>query len=64
MEVYRITGEPITKLQAEQPKINHIVTIFYNYALMPDQLELHQRIEQRLSKMWILVFLNEVEELI
>ena len=31
---------------------------------MPDRLELHQRIEQRLSKMWDIGFLNEVEELI
>lgn len=64
LEVYRITGEPITKLQAEQPKNQPYRYIFHNYALMPDRLELHQRIEQRLSKMWSIGFLNEVEELI
>lgn len=64
LEVYRITGEPITKLQAEQPKNQPYRYIFHNYALMPDRVELHQRIEQRLSKMWGIGFLNEVEELI
>ena len=28
LEVYRITGQPITKLQAEQPKMYHIDTHF------------------------------------
>ena len=64
LEVYRITGQPITKLQAEQPKNLPYRYIFHNYALMPDRVELHQRIEQRLSKMWNIGFLNEVEELI
>lgn len=64
LEVYRITGEPITKLQAEQPKNQPYRYIFHNYALMPDRVELHQRIEQRLSKMWSIGFLNEVEDLI
>lgn len=64
LEVYRLTGEPITKLQAEQPKNQPYRYTFYNYALMPDRLELHKRIEQRLSKMWDIGFLNEVEELI
>ncbi|MGV0885649.1 tRNA (adenosine(37)-N6)-dimethylallyltransferase MiaA [Acinetobacter venetianus] len=64
LEVYRITGEPITKLQAEQPKNQPYRYTFHNYALMPDRLELHKRIEQRLSKMWEIGFLNEVEGLI
>ncbi|MDA3509219.1 tRNA (adenosine(37)-N6)-dimethylallyltransferase MiaA [Acinetobacter junii] len=64
LEVYRLTGEPITKLQAEQPKNQPYRYTFHNYALMPDRLELHKRIEQRLSKMWDIGFLNEVEELI
>ena len=64
LEVYRITGEPITKLQAEQPKNQPYRYNFYNYALMPDRLELHQRIEQRLNQMWEIGFLNEVESLI
>ncbi len=64
LEVYKITGEPITKLQAEQPKNVPYRYIFYNYALLPDRVELHQRIEQRLSKMWDIGFLSEVEALI
>ena len=64
LEVYRITGEPITKLQAEQTKNQPYRYKFHNYALMPDRVELHQRIEQRLSKMWSIGFLNEVEGLI
>ncbi len=64
LEVYRITGEPITKLQAEQPKNLPYRYIFHNYALMPDRVELHQRIEQRLNKMWNIGFLREVESLI
>mgnify|MGYP002662696051 CR=1 FL=1 len=64
LEVYRITGEPITKLQAEQPKNQPYRYNFYNYALMPDRLELHKRIELRLQKMWEIGFLNEVEYLI
>ena len=64
LEVYRITGQPITKLQAEQPKNLPYRYIFHNYALMPDRVELHQRIEQRLNKMWSIGFLREVESLI
>ena len=64
LEVYRITGEAITKLQASQPKnINYRYT-FHNYALQPDRVQLHQRIESRLKKMWGIGFLNEVENLI
>ena len=64
LEVYRLTGQPITKLQAEQPKNLPYRYIFNNYALVPDRLELHKRIEQRLQLMWRNGFLNEVEFLI
>lgn len=64
LEVFRITGRPITALQAEQPKQLAYRYIFHNYALMPNRLELHQRIEQRLQKMWDIGFLNEVKYLI
>lgn len=64
LEVYRITGKPITQLQAEQPKNLPYRYAFQNYALMPDRSELHQRIEQRLNKMWEIGFLNEVESII
>lgn len=64
LEVYRLTGRPITQLQAEQSKNLPYRYTFHNYALMPDRLELHQRIEQRLNKMWEIGFFNEVKFLI
>ena len=64
LEVYRLTGRPITQLQSEQPKQIAYRYNFHNYALLPDRLELHGRIEQRLKKMWEIGFLNEVESLI
>ncbi|UOG19401.1 tRNA (adenosine(37)-N6)-dimethylallyltransferase MiaA [Acinetobacter sp. PK01] len=64
LEVFRITGQPITKLQAEQPKNVPYRYTFHNYALLPDRLELHKRIEKRLEIMWDIGFLNEVESLI
>ena len=64
LEVYRITGRPITQLQAEQPKNVPYRYNFENYALMPDRAELHQRIDKRLQKMWEIGFLCEVESLI
>lgn len=64
LEVYRLTGRPITELHAEQPKQTAYRYNFHNYALMPDRLELHKRIEIRLQKMWEIGFLNEVEYLI
>lgn len=64
LEVYRLTGRPITALQAEQPKNIPYRYNFHNYALMPDRVDLHQRIEHRLNKMWEIGFLNEVEYLI
>jgi len=63
LEVFRLTGEPITKLQAEQPKNQPYRYSFHNYALMPDRVELHKRIEMRLELMWKNGFLNEVKEL-
>ena len=63
LEVYQLTGEPITKLQAEQPKDLPYKYNFYNYALMPDRVELHKRIEKRLEIMWDIGFLNEIKKL-
>lgn len=63
LEVFKLTGEPITKLQAEQPKNIPYRYSFHNYALMPDRLELHKRIEKRLEIMWKNGFLNEVKGL-
>lgn len=64
LEVYRITGRPITQLQNEQPKSLPYHYNFHNYALMPERLELHNRIEQRLNNMWSAGFLEEVKYLI
>ena len=64
LEVYRLTGRPITALQAEQPKNVPYRYNFHNYALLPDRVELHQRIAQRLDKMWEIGFLSEVKALI
>lgn len=64
LEVYRLTGQPITKLQAEQVKREHYKYHFENYALVPDRVELHQRIALRLDQMWEIGFFNEVKSLI
>ena len=64
LEVFKLTGQPITKLQAEQPKNLPYRYNFHNYALLPDRLELHGRIAQRLKIMWEIGFLNEVKGLI
>ncbi|GAA5556403.1 tRNA dimethylallyltransferase [Acinetobacter schindleri] len=63
LEVYKLTGQTITKLQAEQPKNQPYRYSFHNYALIPDRVELHKRIEKRLEIMWEIGFLNEVENL-
>ncbi|RFS29780.1 MULTISPECIES: tRNA (adenosine(37)-N6)-dimethylallyltransferase MiaA [Acinetobacter] len=63
LEVFKLTGKPITQLQAEQPKNLPYRYTFHNYALLPDRIELHKRIEKRLEIMWDIGFLNEVEEL-
>lgn len=64
LEVYRITGQPISKLQAQQQKPDGYRYNFHNYALMPDRAELHQRIALRLEQMWEMGFLDEVKNLI
>lgn len=64
LEVYMLTGTPITQLQAEQSKEIAYRYNYHNYTLMPDRLELHKRIEIRLKNMWDIGFLNEVEYLI
>jgi len=63
LEVYKITGQPITQLQAEQPKQQAYRYNFHNYALLPNRVELHERIASRLENMWEIGFLNEVEYL-
>lgn len=64
LEVFKITGTPITQLQADQTVKNNHKYRFENFALVPDRAWLHQRIELRLEKMWLDGFLNEVEFLI
>ncbi|WP_297427621.1 tRNA (adenosine(37)-N6)-dimethylallyltransferase MiaA [uncultured Acinetobacter sp.] len=63
LEVYQLTGKPISQLQAEQPKNQPYRYNFHNFALMPERAELHQRIEKRLEIMWDIGFLNEVVSL-
>ncbi len=63
LEVFKLTGKPITQLQAEQPKNQPYRYNFHNFALMPDRAELHQRIEKRLQVMWKIGFLDEVVSL-
>ncbi|ANF81997.1 tRNA (adenosine(37)-N6)-dimethylallyltransferase MiaA [Acinetobacter sp. NCu2D-2] len=63
LEVFKVTGQPISKLQAEQPKNLPYRYSFHNYALMPDRVELHKRIEKRLEIMWKIGFLDEVKSL-
>ena len=64
LEVYKLTGRPITQLQSEQLVKTNTKYHFENFALIPDRAWLHQRIELRLEKMWADGFLNEVETLI
>lgn len=64
LEVYRITGRPISQLQAEQVKHSNDKYDFVNYALVPDRAWLHQRIEKRLEIMWSMGFLQEMISLI
>ena len=64
LEVFKLTGQPITKLQADQPKNIPYRYNFHNHALLPDRVELHKRIKKRLKIMWDIGFLNEVESLI
>lgn len=63
LEVFKLTGKPITQLQAEQPKNQPYRYNFHNFALMPDRAELHQRIAKRLQIMWEIGFLDEVKGL-
>ena len=62
LEVYQITGTPISELwqtQAQQPS-----KTFIKIAISPaDRKVLHQRIEQRFEQMLQQGFLNEVEQL-
>lgn len=64
LEVYRLTGTPISQLHSEQERQQEYRYNFHNYALLPDRLTLHQRIEQRLQLMWDIGFLDEVKQLI
>lgn len=64
LEVYKLTGKPITQLQSEQTERINTKYHFENYALLPDRSLLHERIEQRLTDMWEIGFLDEVGFLI
>ncbi|MFB2538747.1 MULTISPECIES: tRNA (adenosine(37)-N6)-dimethylallyltransferase MiaA [unclassified Acinetobacter] len=64
LEVYHLTGRPISELQAEQTCHKNTKYDFVNYALFPERSELHQCIEKRLEIMWEMGFLQEVISLI
>jgi tRNA dimethylallyltransferase len=64
LEVYWLTGKPISQLHQEQASRCNDKYHFVNYALLPDRAQLHIRIEQRLAKMWDIGFLDEVKHLI
>ena len=63
LEVYRLTGEPITRLQARRPSVlSGVATL--EIALAPrERAELHRRIEARYRAMLAAGFLEEVRGL-
>jgi tRNA dimethylallyltransferase len=63
LEVYEITGKPISDLHQPKQKSNSEVD-FINIAIMPtDRNKLHQRIEQRFQKMLDQGLVEEVRKL-
>lgn len=62
LEVYRLTGRPISVLHDEQQP-QTLPFDYQLYALMPERDVLHQRIALRLEQMWQAGFVNEVIEL-
>lgn len=64
LEIYEITGKPLTQLLIESPQTN-LPYSFLNLALIPQDRELlHRRIAQRFQKMLDQGFIAEVEALI
>jgi tRNA dimethylallyltransferase len=61
LEVYRISGSPISALQrgANEP----LPFSIQGYALVPERAELHRMIEQRFDAMLRAGLINELEEL-
>ncbi|WP_269763832.1 tRNA (adenosine(37)-N6)-dimethylallyltransferase MiaA [Thiomicrospira microaerophila] len=60
LEIYHLTGEPLSVLQARQVKAGWDVKLC-KLALIPqDRQRLHQRIAQRLEQMFAQDFINEV----
>jgi tRNA dimethylallyltransferase len=63
LEVYRVTGEPITRLQQSRAPAFAELEIM-EFAISPeDRSVLHARIEARFSAMWGAGFLDEVRRL-
>jgi tRNA dimethylallyltransferase len=62
LEVYRLTGRPISALHDEQQP-QTLPFDYQLYALMPERDVLHQRIALRLEQMWQAGFVDEVVEL-
>ncbi len=67
LEVYRLTGKPISYWHAQQREMQNEQEEKFNFirlALIPeDRAQLHQHIEQRLQAMMQQGFLQEVEQL-
>lgn len=62
LEVYQITGKPLSELQQQQPE--PLPYEFFNVAIAPDDRRiLHQRIERRFDHMLLTGFIEEVEHL-
>ena len=61
LEVFRLTGKPISTLQrGEAPSLSFVIKA---YALIPERGELHQRIEKRFDAMLRAGLVDELREL-
>lgn len=63
LEVYEITGRPMTELYARRPEETHPYRLFKLFLAPFDRGVLHRRIEQRFQRMLEQGFIAEVEQL-
>ena len=63
LEVYELTGKPLSRWQAEQAMSEWDVNLIKVALLPEDRAKLHQQIEKRLNQMFEQGFLQEVEAL-
>ncbi len=64
LEVYRLTGQPISALQSNPKKINNEWTMARMALLTSDRAVLHDRIQQRFRQMVEAGLVDEVKELL